>query len=85
MYKLPETKHSTDPVISQGLGYVYLDSNTPNKWQSYSKPLNDSDNPVGLLFKQVQQNAKSKEVTNIKGCQFAIDWKWAGGMLGNEI
>ncbi|XP_014662345.1 PREDICTED: plancitoxin-1-like [Priapulus caudatus] len=64
MLKLPVTKHSKDAGFAAGVGYVYMDANVP-KWRKYVKSLNDSDNPVGLLFQQLQSNAKSEDFMHI--------------------
>lgn len=50
-YKLPKLK-STHDYVSQGIGYVYMDSET-NDFRMPDKPINSSTSAVGYTLQQI--------------------------------
>ena len=50
-YKLPKLK-STHDYVSQGIGYVYMDSET-NDFRMPDKPINSSTSAVGHTLQQI--------------------------------
>ena len=52
VYKLPQIKESTHHYVTEGLGYVYLDSNAKH-FAISDHPINSSRSAVGRTLQQI--------------------------------
>lgn len=57
VYKLPRLPQSVDPLIANGIGYLYLDSSSSlDKWQFSSNGINSTSSLTGLTLAPLYQS-----------------------------
>ena len=52
VYKLPRIKHSADPYLANGVGYIYMDSSS-YRFKMPSKSINSTNSTVGYTLQQI--------------------------------
>ena len=52
VYKLPRMKHSTNPYLGNGVGYIYMDSSS-YQFKMPSKSINSKNSTVGYTLQQI--------------------------------
>jgi len=61
VYKIPELKDNSNPLISEGFGHFYMDSNNPN-WILSSVSMNDSNQAIGYTLQQMYNHKTDENV-----------------------